>query len=115
MAFFLVSRILSVRIDTTVSSREMDEVRAAKNTSRKNMAPTAPPSGKDSNTLGSTPNISPGPAFPWIRDASPPLKADHKSCQKSDPRIEDLDLAHGTLQIILFFHIGAIGDHDPHG
>ena len=40
---------------------------------------------------------------------------DHKSRQKSDPRIKDLDLAHGTLQIILFFHIGAIGDHDPHG
>ena len=55
---------LSLKIETTVSIREIDDVSAAKSTSKKNATPTKVPAipGIESNTCGRVMNIRPGPA-----------------------------------------------------
>ena len=58
---FLFQWNLSRRIDTMVSIKEMADVSAAKNTSRKNNVPITSPIGILSNTFGRVTNISPGP------------------------------------------------------
>ena len=40
---------------------------------------------------------------------------DHQKNEKRDPGVEDLDLPYGAFQVGGFFHIGSVGDHDPHG
>ena len=75
VAAFRPSFALSCTMETTVSKREIDDVSAANSTSRKNAVPNSPPIFMEPNTFGSTPNISPGPACPRIKDASPPLNA----------------------------------------
>ena len=65
---------LSLTIETTVSMREMEEVIAAKKTSRKNSVPTTPPIDPMAlKTWGRVMNIRPGPAL--IPSAEPPLNA----------------------------------------
>ena len=61
-------------MDTTVSIKDTEEVRAANSTSRKNSPPnTRPRVPASANTLGRVTNISP---LPWFRAASsPPEKA----------------------------------------
>ena len=60
-AFFLLQWNLSRKMDTMVSISEMEEVRAAKITSRKKAAPMAPPMGMLLNTFGRMTNIRLGP------------------------------------------------------
>ena len=57
----LSSLNLSQNTDTTVSIREIDEVRAAKRTNTKNSKPKISPPNISPNTLGYVWNISPGP------------------------------------------------------
>ena len=64
---------LSRKMDTMVSIREIADVKAAKNTSRKKIVPIAPPNFMLANTFGSVMNISPGPAPSAER--SPPENA----------------------------------------
>ena len=64
---------LSRKMDTMVSIREIADVKAAKNTSRKKIVPIAPPNFMLANTFGSVMNISPGPALSAER--SPPENA----------------------------------------
>ena len=52
---------LSLKMDTTVYIREMEDVSAAKNTIMKNTAPMTAPPGIVSKTLGKVSNISVGP------------------------------------------------------
>ena len=61
-------------METTVSMRDTEEVRAANSTSRKNSPPnTRPRVPASANTLGRVTNMSPAP---WFRAASsPPEKA----------------------------------------
>ena len=63
---------LSRKMDTMVSIREMEEVSAAKMTSRKKAAPTAFPNCMLSNTFGSMTNIRLGPLCRIL--GSPPEK-----------------------------------------
>ena len=64
--------VLSRMMETTVSIREIEEVKAANNTRRKKIAPIAVPNGMPANTFGKVINISPDPAC--IADSSPPEK-----------------------------------------
>lgn len=70
---FLPQPVLSRMIETIVSIKEIEDVRAAKNTNMKNVVPINPPIGMLLNTFGSVMNISPGPAFKF--SAVPPEKA----------------------------------------
>ena len=56
---------LSWKIETTVSIREMEDVSAAKSTSRKKTVPITPPIGMLLNTFGRVMNIRLGPALSW--------------------------------------------------
>ena len=62
-----------MKTDTIVSIREIADVSAAKNTSRKKIVPITPPNFMLANTLGRVMNIRPGPAFNAER--SPPENA----------------------------------------
>lgn len=62
-AVFLPSFVLSMTIDTIVSINEMEDVSAAKNTSKKKIAPIKPPIGISLNTSGRVTNIKVGPGF----------------------------------------------------
>ena len=59
--FFRPQPNLSTKIDTMVSIKEMEEVRAANSTSTKNTAPIISPPTMLSKTLGRVTNIRPGP------------------------------------------------------
>ena len=63
IAFVLENLNSSWKLATTASMREIADVRAAKNTRMKNVAPMKPPAVMLLNTLGSVMNIRPGPAF----------------------------------------------------
>ena len=57
---------LSIKMETIVSIKEMEEVTAAKNTRIKNTVPSTVPRGMLANTFGRVMNISPAPAFKQI-------------------------------------------------
>ena len=61
VAFFLLHPSLSLIIETFVSKREIEDVKAANNTRRKNTVPITPPRVISSKTLGSVTNIKEGP------------------------------------------------------
>ena len=64
---------LSRRMETFVSIREIEDVRAANNTNKKNTAPITPPNVMSLNTFGRVINIKEGP-LPSAA-SSPPEKA----------------------------------------
>lgn len=57
---------LSLKMDTIVSIKEIDEVSAAKNTNIKNAVPTKLPIGMLLNTFGNVTNINPGPVLNFL-------------------------------------------------
>ena len=40
---------------------------------------------------------------------------DHHTGEKGGQGVEQFNLCQGNVQIHVLFHIGAVGDHDPHG
>ena len=73
VAFLRPQPSSSWRVDTALSVRAMELVRAAKSTSRKKRIPMAAPRPMESKTLGMVMNIREGPAF--RASGSPPEKA----------------------------------------
>ena len=67
---------LSIKIETIVSISEIEEVNAAKKTSRKKMAPRISPIGILLNTFGRVMNIREGPAFKFSKFPSEKMKTE---------------------------------------
>ena len=108
---------LSIKMETIVSIKEMEEVTAAKNTRIKNTVPSTVPRGMLANTFGRVMNISPAPAFK--ADSSPPEKINTDGtiinpAKKANPVSKNLNLSYRAFQICRFRHIGSISNHDSH-
>ena len=81
---------LSIKIDTTVSISEMDEVRAARSTMKKNRTPIKVPPNMVSKIPGSVSNIRPGPLdsiFPLTNAAGTIINPARKATPVSNSSI----------------------------